>query len=626
MNHLVRNIGVFAHVDSGKTTFVERVLFETKQIYSPGTIEEGTTESDTLGSEIKRGISIFSSLLQTEFKYKSKTYKINFIDTPGHIDFFSQVEDTFSVIDIGILLIDTTTGIRVQTERLYEELSNRKIPILIFLNKIDKNKDIEEFMIDLSAHFSLPLVPLFSVVDSSIRYNFLEKEIFEEEELSYIEWSDDYTKKYLKKPSKKILIDGLKEGFKNLKFLPCIPGSALKGQGIKELLIFLVSQEVNKNSTLAQGILFSRRINSEFGKLVLIKSFKELGCNKEYFLENESFSFEKFYEWKVGEKVELDFIPAGGIYAATTIPPKTENRGFFSIDPFSVKKRMQKFEYSFFLEPNKLEDKELLKKGLEDLVWEDSGLELGVREDTTQFELRGAGELHLEVAKERLIEFIGNRFQVSNFHVAKYELFKNMEFKINFEHSAFDEKLKSGTLSCIVERSSDFSNITLWEFLLEEELKSSVESAVYEILSNGIHGFPLLGIRFRFLSYERPEVEHEHLSSLLKVATISGIKSLLKNNSYLIGPLVQFEIMIPDSNFGVVVASLNKKEANILSSEVVTNQRILLKGEASAENMLGFQGVLRNMTQGRGYYSSRVFFDKEHYFEFRNFLGVNKDG
>ncbi len=616
MSNKILNIGIFAHVDSGKTTLFERILFELGAISAIGKIEEGTTESDKLKEEIKRGISIFSTCISVNYKYKKKDVKFNFIDTPGHLDFFHQVKQSLEAIDFAVLLIDINAGVRSQTEKIYQELLQKKIPTFLFINKIDKNYNVEEFLIDISENFSKKIVPIF---DSSLNSILFEKEINEDVELNYLDWSDFYSEKYLKKPSKKILQESLYEGFLKSEHIVCLSGSALTGLGTKELIQFYLNLEIKQNEVEESGKIIKRIFDEDFGNLYLIKTFKELAVQKNYFYFDKKIQFEKFYEFETSEKTELDLVLQNSIYYAK-LKNSSENlkldseKFFLKLKPPEQETFFTK-DYYILIEPKKEEDRKKLLDSLEKLTWEDSGLEYKIKIETSQIELYGLGELHLEVAVSRLKEFSGEIFQISNFEVAKYELWKNMTLKVSFEHSAFNQKLKSGFLNCYLEKSSDFSNKLLWEFELEEDLKSSVESAVYEILSNGLNGLPVLGLQIRFVSYLNDSML-DATHSVLKVATISGIKSSLKNNTTFIGPLVQFEIILPESFYGSVLAVLQKRLAKIIKVDVAKNNKTLLIGEASAQKMLGFQSALRNMTQGKGIYSSRVVFNKATYYAF----------
>jgi elongation factor G len=465
------------------------------------------------------------------------------------------------------------------------------------------------------------------------KYIFDSKEIDEELELDFIEWDNSLTEKYFKKPSKKILQTGLMEGFLHFKHIPCFAGSALNGLGVKPLLDFLATANLEPSKDEFSGKLIKRITHPDLGKIYLVKSYSELAIRKEYFLNSKKIIFEKFYEISVNEILESDFISANSVFYAKIKNPFSKdldsanveynkNPEKFSSTKFSnnrnaipIVETYSTSEYFLLLEPESPELREKLIWGLEELVWEDQGLDY-TEKDTTQLELRGSGELHLEVAISRLKEFIGEIFQISLFQVAKYELWKKMTLKVSFEHSAYENKLKSGTLNCVLESSSDLSNKVFWDFELDEDLKSSIESAVNEIVSNGNQGFLVQGLQIRFVSYLSEQEKNDSTPSLLKVATISGIKSALKNNTVFIGPKVHFEIIIPESYYGSVLAVLNRRSAKIIKVDVAKGNKSLLKGEASAQKMLGFQSALRNMTQGRGFYSSRVFFDKDTYYEF----------
>ena len=243
MSSTVRNIGIFAHIDAGKTTFTERILYESGELSSPGSVEDGTTEMDTLPEEISRGISITASTSQIKYKIKQKTYYINIIDTPGHLDFHSQVDSALLAVDIAILLIDVTSGIRSQTELISKKLIEKNVPILIFLNKIDRSIEVNEIIKNIENLFTIKKVPVFKILGKDdIKFLPNLKEIDEEIELAYIEWSNEWTDKYFKsKDPKKVLLSGLREGFQNCKLIPIFAGSGLTGIGVRECLQFICS-------------------------------------------------------------------------------------------------------------------------------------------------------------------------------------------------------------------------------------------------------------------------------------------------------------------------------------------------------------------------------------------------
>lgn len=624
MKRNIRNIGIFAHVDSGKTTLTERILFEAGEIYSPGSVTEGTTESDRMREEIERGISIAATTFQVRYKYKNKKYFINIIDTPGHLDFFAQVQNSLLAVDIAVLLLDITTGIRSQTEMLLDEITKQNIPLIVFINKIDKAEDLKIFLEDLQKDISRRLHPVFRIQDgfkNQIQYILQTKEIDEEIELPFIEWNDLLIDKYFKKSSKRILQEGLFSGFQMGKLTPLFAGSALHGTSVKELLDFICLQDCHRPHSVdpdLKGVLFKRHLHPDLGKLYYIKSYQPIRSGDIFYSLDKKFKVETMYEITPNEILKLDIVDDYSIFAASV-----SDHSYLDTGVLSVKKqdKLQQSiahnnEYVLLLEPINSEAKDTLRSGLEKLVWEDFGLSFREKTETGQFELRGAGELHLEVAIERLKEFISEIFTFGDLKVARYEKFKNMAITVIFEHSAFNQKLKSGTLISSLEKSPDFSSSVLWECELEEDYKSSVESAFYEILSNGNRGNPVLGVTLRVKSYEKPEIESDFTSNLLKVAIISGIKSCLPRCTIEIGPLCQFEVVIPESFYGSVLAVLGRRNAKVVKTDVVHGNKSLLICEAPAENMLGFTSALRNMTKGKGFLSQKTIFTSLSHFEF----------
>ncbi len=624
MKRNIRNIGIFAHVDSGKTTLTERILFEAGEIYSPGSVNEGTTESDRLPEEIERGISIAASTIQVRYKLKGKKFFLNLIDTPGHLDFYAQVQNSLLAVDIAVLLLDITTGIRSQTEMLLDEITNQKIPLIVFINKIDKAEDLKVFLDGLNTTLSRKLHPVFLIRDeykNQIEYILQKKEIEEEIELPFIEWNDKLIDSYFKKPSKKIILDGLNQGFQSCHITPLFAGSALHGSSVKELIDFICLQDFHRRHSEEEGVkgvLFKRSLHPDLGKVYFIKPYEPVRSGDYLYSLDKKFKIGAMYELTPNEILKLDIVDDYSIFAATISEHSSLDTGslYAKKQDVHINPIVPNNEYVLMLEPNTWEGKEILRSGLEKLVWEDFGLTFREKTETGQFELRGAGELHLEVAIERLKEFISEIFTFGNLRVARYEKFKNMAITVIFEHSAFNQKLKSGTLISSLEKSPDFSSSVLWECELEEDYKSSVESAFYEVLSNGSSGNPVLGVNLRALSYERPDITGDFTSNLLKVAIISGIKSYIPGNTIEIGPLCQFEIVIPEPFYGSVLVVLGKRNAKIVKTDIVYGNKSLLICEAAAENMLGFTSALRNMTKGKGFLSQKTIFTSLSHFEF----------
>jgi elongation factor G len=466
--------------------------------------------------------------------------------------------------------------------------------------------------------------------DDSIQYLLESKEVDEDLELPLLDWSEELTNKYFKsKDIKKLVIRGITEGFPSLQFVPVLVGSALYGEGIKEFLHFitLLSQQP-KIENPNKAIIFKKQYHSLLGKVLYLKTYHSIEKGNILYCGNESFVVNRMYHMIPGGVQELVHAPAGTVIVlevesgtSSEIAVKSKLQIGDIVSPVPTDTRINEHgisysrEFAIIIEPDKEEYREDVSKGLEKLCWEDPGLSFQKDFGTGQWELRGMGELHIEVATKRLESFIGEKFQIKNLRVAKYGICKSLAKKVIFEHSTFDGKWKSGTIHGFLESRTDFDNVVLFDTKVESAVKSSIESAFFEFLTHGWNGTPVLGLQLRISSYDAPEEFNEHTLSLIKVSIISGIKSYIQSNSATIGPTGHFEIVVPQSHVGTVISLLKKRSARVHSLEVIEDNKSLLKGEAAAEKLLGFTGVLRNMTQGKGSISIDIAFSFKDYSE-----------
>ncbi|MBM9502741.1 elongation factor G-like protein [Leptospira sp. 201903071] len=616
----ILNVGIFAHIDAGKTTLLERILYETGKIRRPGTIEEGTTESDYLAEEIARGISIQSTLARV-FWPNEKDAKVlfQFLDNPGHLDFQSQTSASLVVADLGVVLIDAFEGLKSQTLQNVEWLRKRKIPILFFLNKLDrKGIDITDSLVDLEAVLEKEPILLWK---EDAEFSLFQERSSDQSLLPLLEWDAELSERYLKNPDSLSVLarEGFSRGFWKGEFFPVLGGSALQGDGVRELLLSLDLLSQNFSFSLRPpeelGIAFKRELHPDLGKIVYILPSKE-------FLQNQKFwsisgegtidsihlistrDFEEIGKTRIREIVVvpgLDSLKPGDVLYSS---PQKEYKSELS----PVRKQFQ-----ILLEPETSEEREGLWTALNQLTWLDEGLETKVLIDTGQIQLSGLGELHLEVSLSRLKEFFPHKVNVSGIKVARFELWKKMVLQSEFQHTAFDQKISSGQVHASLASSNSFSREVRFETKITETLEEAITSAFYEVVAKGSKGEEVLGLDFIVHRYDPPDSSIE-TSSLVKVAVIKGLKDIIPNNTELVGPISLLEILIPDSSLGDVLGALSKRNAKILNVVSLGDGKSLVHANASTENLLGFASVLRNMTQGRGVLSLDSLFDSEHYY------------
>ncbi|EMY78359.1 GTP-binding domain protein [Leptospira weilii serovar Ranarum str. ICFT] len=615
----ILNVGIYAHIDAGKTTLLERILFESGKVRKPGTIEEGTTESDYLPEEIERGISIQTTLARV-FWPSEKEPKVlfQFLDNPGHLDFQSQTGASLIVADLGVVLIDAFEGLKSQTLQNVEWLRKRKIPILFFLNKLDrKGIDITDSLVDLEAVLEKEPVLLWKEGEPCA---LLQESSSDQGLLSLLEWNSELSARYLQNPNSlaDLVRQGFAEGFWKGEFFPVFGGAALRGDGVRELLAVLellsTSYRPEFRPKEELGIAFKRELHPDLGKIVYILPSREFPQNSSFYSESGEGRFRSFYllstrDFEKTPKTQpreiivgtgLEFLKPGDILYSS------EQTAYRS-ELIPVRKQFQ-----ILLEPEAAEHKDLLWSSLQTLTWLDEGLEIKILPDTGQIQLSGLGELHLEVSLSRLREFFPHKFNLSGIKVARFELWKKMVRQGEFQHTAFDQKISSGLVHASLVSSNSFSKEVRFETKITETLEEAITSAFYEVVAKGSKGEEVLGLDLIVHRYDPPDQTID-VSSLVKVAVIKGLKDMIPGHTELVGPVSRLEILVSDSSLGDVFGSLSKRNAKIQEVIPLGDGKSLVHAKASTENLLGFAGVLRNMTQGRGVLSLDSLFDPEHY-------------
>jgi len=563
-------LGIFAHTDSGKTTFTEMLLVLGKLISQAGSIEEGTTESDQLPEEIERGISIRTSYFSIQYQ----NVNLQIIDTPGHIDFRSQIRITLPVLDAAILLLDSGFPVQSQARLLMQELKNLEIPILYFINKLDIHEDYTETLVSLESLLQKRTFPIFQKTNDW-EYFFSNPEKF-----SQVIWEDavslqsDNLEKYLQFPDFSIVAQTLVDAFFQSKVIPVIGGSAKMGYGVKEALDFLTfPSKFQKTRVQEENQILARRNLTEMGRAIICRrGTKDIKVTSPLLVLQG-------LGWEEGEP------KPGQIFAKRPeeekFPLETDLNFFFSWEPES--------------------DSDLAEclEELEICLWEDPTYH-NTQTELGTFLIRGEGELHLEILQERWLSRFKKKLQFGRIQVASYDKPKKLTKKVSFEHQAFGTELSSGVLEVFLEDTASFSKPLAFEVSLPESWQQSISESFEEALERGIRGREIVGLTVRVLDYKPPTGSQAKYLVLLKVAILAGLKTELEGFLEKVGPSTDFELWIPSSSLGTVLADLNRRVAKILSLEEGQDGFTTLVGTAPTEKLLGFSGALRNMTKGIG--------------------------
>lgn len=599
------NLGIFAHIDAGKTTLTERILHIAGVIPSPGTIQEGTTESDTLLVEIEKGISVLSSLIQFDASKISPGLKINLLDTPGHLDFRSQVESVLDCIDIAVVVIDGSRGVESQTLLLHQELSDKNIPEIFFINKLDRAEDqLSDTLVSLEE--LLGRTPIIPFHEKDYSYLWKNPELFtERQHLEILEWSDELSSEYILSPENlySISIKALYDGIASSKLFPVLGGSAYFGKGVEELLELISGLNFQIPDSLpGESIILSKRmVHPELGRLTIARALKD-------------FQEGAVMEVK-GQKVPINRIVhlAGDRWSDSSQVSRGDLFATADLNQFMPINREADSNFIVILEAYSPEDSGELWDVLIELTWEDPSYIVKKNPETGNIQLYGRGELHLEVARHRLEENFKKNYSIGEYSVARYELLKRMEKKLALEHIAFDEKLSSGKLVANLRDTADFSKRIAFEVSLPEKIQNAITTGFHETMSRGNYHLELMGLELVVESYDEPAILSEKIPSLLKVAVVSGLRNSLLDQTVMIGPVSDLEITVDDSYVGNVLSLLQKREGQIGDIRKSFSGKSLIIARAGTENLLGFSGALRNMTKGTGISYQRNSFNPENY-------------
>lgn len=637
-----RTVGIFAHIDSGKTTLTERILFEAGKISAVGSIEDGNTESDSLQEEIERGISIRTTFHTIPWKTTFGKFAIQLVDTPGHIDFRNQVTDLLPAMESAIVVLEAGTVVQSQARLVIEELRKANVPMVFFINKLDRfDEDYLDTLVSLEEILDKPPVTLFQKdPEGKLEYYLRAPGHFPKtvkEEL--MAWNDELLLSSWNDPSGQTdySMIGLQSGPSAGKLHPVYGGSAKTGVGVRELLDLVLWTEPkrteNQTSPGFPFLVLSRRTSPEFGRYAVIYPTKEIS-SLELDQMRKSFSVQKspavtslspesfpdfpfsFLDPETEEKItslekgklvilknhpDLHLLP-GFPLAFVSFSGQAEETPVLDRAPSP---------FSILLEPEESADKEFWLCRLEDLVWEDPGYQVQNKEDTGQLVLLGRGELHLEIGIRRVTERTEKKLSISSINIAKLELLKKMSHKVALEHRAFEDQKSSGALIAVLEDTADFSKHIAFEVSLPEEVKNSIETSFLEACLHGFYGEEIVGLKLRVLAYEMPKGDLQTTLTLLKVAILAGVKELFPSNTYLVGPLTEVEVMVDADHLGVVLSDLSRRSAKVVSILEAVAGKSHLKANAPAQNLLGFSGALRNMTKGIGISWERTAFTYE---------------
>ena len=651
----IRNIGFAAHIDAGKTTTTERILYYTGKIHRIGEVDEGTATMDYLEEEKKRGITIWSAATTCFWK----DYRINIIDTPGHVDFTVEVERSLRILDGLVILFCGVGGVEPQSETIWRQADKFHVPRIAFINKMDRvGADPFRVLREIREKFNVNAVLMQlpvgmenefkGVIDlitckkliwdiDELGEKYREEEIKEVEEIekwreeifiSLSEIDEKIAEYYIenKKIELEYIRNAIRKGVIKNKIVPVFIGSALKNKGIQPLIDAIcfylpspldrsnmvgkdpISKEIFERKPLDEepfsGVVFKIQMDKKVGKLLYVRIYSGKIKQGEKILNprtNEVFRVQRLYLLHANKRNALEEASAGeivGIVGAKLV--KTGDTLCDPQNPIIYEEMLFPSPLvSIAVEPKKISDLPKLEEALNFVFEEDPTFRVKKDEESGQFVLSGIGELQLEVILERIkrefnVEFKAGRPQVAYRETISIpsEGYSKFSKKVGEIHH-FGEVLLSIFPNPQKGIYINIPDSTPIEF------KEIITNAINTVLLFGpIAGYPVIDIRIEFKKISKGEnVTPLGLGNAVQEALRNA---LLNANPILLEPIVKVEITVPTEFVGNVVSDLGTRNASLKKITRITDSLQRISAEISLREIFGYATILRSLTQGRG--------------------------
>jgi elongation factor G len=661
-----RNIGIIAHIDAGKTTTTERILFYTGKTYRLGSVDEGTTVTDWMVQERERGITIVSAAVTAEWK----GYQINLIDTPGHIDFTAEVQRALRVLDGGVVVFDATQGVEPQSETVWRQADRYHVPRICFANKMDRVGASYEWTIKtiqqrLGANPIAVQMPIeqdtrFLGVIDLIR----EKAIYWDEDdqgrepreesipeelkneasekraqlvEKIAELDDGLTVKFLE--NEKISIEELKAGLRkaviNNKATPVLCGSSLKNKGVQPVLDAVIDYLPSpadippvKGKEPESGKEIFREHNDEIpmsalvfkivadpyvGRLAYFRVYSGkvtqglMGYNVN---KDKKERIGRLLRMYADHREDITEVYAGDIGAVLGF------KETFTGDTLSDQHHKILLENIVFpepvisvaIEPKTTADQDKMKEALRKLSEEDPTFKVHTDENTSQTIISGMGELHLDVIIDRMLREFRVQANVGKPRVSYRETVTNPVMDISYKY--VKQSGGHGQYGHVVINMEPMDRGTGIIFenkivggKIPKEFIPGVEKGIMEAAETGpLGGYEVTDLKVSLIDGSFHEVDSSEMA--FKMAGIFAFREAMqKGHPTLLEPIMKVEVLAPEEYLGDILAQLNSRRATIQGTEVRPGNAQSARASVPLSEMTGYATQIRSITQGRGVFS-----------------------
>jgi len=656
-----RNIGIAAHIDAGKTTTTERILFYSGMVHKMGEVHEGTAVTDWMEQERERGITITAAAITTSWK----NYKINIIDTPGHVDFTIEVERSMRVLDGVIAVFCSVGGVQPQSETVWRQADRYKVPRIVFVNKMDRMGanfyKVYGQICDRMRANAVPIqIPIGSeenfrgivdlvqmkayIYNNDIGTEILEVEIPDEvKELaaeyrtklieSVAETSDALTEKYLEgvELTEAEIRTALRHGTVKGTIVPMLCGSAFKNKGVQLLLDAVIDylpsplevpaiQGLLPNGDTAErqaddnaplSALAFKIMADPYGRLTFVRVYSGILKKGTYVLNSTKDKKERVSRLillKADDRIEVDELRAGDLGAALGL------KDTFTGDTLCDETAPVILESLFIpetvisvaVEPKTKQDMEKLSKALQSLSEEDPTFRVNVDPETNQTIIAGMGELHLEILVDRMLREFKVEANVGQPQVAYRETIRKA---VRAEGKFIRQSGGKGQYGHVVIELEPTAVGTGFEFVskivggtVPKEYIGPAGQGMKEACESGIlAGYPVIDLKATMVDGSFHDVDSSEMA--FKIAGSMAIKeAVMKASPVLLEPMMKVEVEVPEDYIGNVIGDLNSRRGHIEGQE--TDQGIAkVSVKVPLAEMFGYATDIRSRTQGRGIFT-----------------------
>ena len=658
-----RNIGIMAHIDAGKTTATERILFYTGKIHKIGDTHDGNSQMDWMEQEQERGITITSAATTAQWK----NHRINIIDTPGHVDFTVEVERSLRVLDGSVAVLDAQSGVEPQTETVWRQATTYGVPRIVFVNKMDKTG--ADFLysvgtihdrLQANAHpIQLPIgaEDLFEGVidlvemkaiynEGSVGENLVVKEIpadYQDQAEEYreklieavAEFDEDFMEKYL--GGEEITIDELKAAIRkatlSVEFFPVVCGSAFKYKGVQPMLDAVVEylpspldvpaikginpdtdEEIERHSSDEEpfsALAFKVMTDPFVGKLTFFRVYSGILSSGSYVKNSTKGKRERvgrILQMHANTRNEIAEVYAGDIAAAVGLKDTTTGDTLCDEKNEVILESMEFPEpvIQLSVEPKSKADQDKMSTALQKLQEEDPTFRAGTDEETGQVIIAGMGELHLDIIVDRMRREFKVECTVGAPMVSYRETFKQAaQVQGKFTRQSGGRGQYGDVWIEFTPNEPgagfEFENAIVGGVVPREYIPA-VEAGLKDSMANGVlAGYELIDVKAKLFDGSYHDVDSSEMA--FKVAASLALKEAAKKcNPVILEPIMKVEVVMPEEYLGDIMGDITSRRGRVEGMEARGNAQVVSASVPLSE-MFGYATSLRSATQGRGTYS-----------------------